>query len=177
MASRALWRADKAFPNFYLRLWANARKTLKYSLKAWKLNIAKDCLSKQAWDGIYTSAILQVNQTQADQNLSTDHNHGVSFQTTTGNHASANELSQIDEMVHFDDGIDPGHSASDAENICSLQRLHLEFLNMTLERYSLNRKSKDLKFQLVLGDPTQLQLNGTCKVIVDGRQADSCGDT
>ena len=55
---------------------------------------------------------------------------------------------------------------------CPLLRLRLECLNMTLERYSLNRNSEDEKFHLVLGDPTQVQLNGTCKVTIDDRQAD-----
>ena len=101
-------------------------------------------------------------------------NH-TSGSCSRGNGSSNNAPATYDDGAENNDdsGVDRFEAETNSGNICPLRRLGVDCLNLTLERYSLNRRSEDEKFHLVLGDPTQLQLNGTRKVMVDDRQADS----
>ena len=94
-------------------------------------------------------------------------NEEYSEQSSQKQNGSSPDDSSLDES---------GENGSETEvtkEICSLEELNVKAMNLTLERYSLQRKANDVKFHLVTGDPKQLQLNGTRKVSVDEFKADA----
>lgn len=97
-------------------------------------------------------------------------NHGSS--SPSADDTNGNSPSVINDFVSVAGDDIPNDDTEIATDSCPLQRLNLNCLKLTLEKYLTKRGSEDEKFHLVLGDPSQLQLNGTCKVNIDEKKAD-----
>lgn len=100
------------------------------------------------------------NTSNVELSRSQQSGNSESMQSNDENSVSASEHDHDVETIE------------EQQDCCPLDALGVKCLNMTLEDFSVRRSAEEDKFHLVLGDPSQLHLNGTCKNQIDMHQAD-----
>lgn len=103
-------------------------------------------------------------------------NNRYNFSTEIGIGMSNDVEDEIDTVVnhdeHLEDNSVDNFSFRFNRESCPLQGLNVKCLNLTVDQFATKWDIHDGKFDVVTGDPCQVQLNGTCKVVVDFIRAD-----